>query len=232
VSTSQAASKLARAASALCAFMLCTLAAAATRAQQPGASGPEIALRSGLALPFGDVDGGANRNLDRFAGSAIPLVVEVGYRVDPTLFVGARFDYAFPQLKNPTAGANCSDISCDGSVLRLGLEGIYRFLPGDKFAPWVGLGAGYEWMTADYFGTDGGLGQTVRGFHGLLQGGGDIRVGPQLVLGPFVELSMGRFDSATTRARAFNITTETDDDISDTAWHSWLTLGLRGAFGF
>jgi hypothetical protein len=217
------------------AFALCasTVGTASTaRAQRSAESGPELALRTGLALPFGDVDGGADNHLDRYAGSAIPLVLEVGYRVDPTLFFGARFDYSFPQLKNPAVGGNCDNTSCDGSGVRLGLEGIYRFLPADRFAPWVGLGAGYEWMTADYFGPNGGAGATVRGFHGLIQAGGDVRVGPQLVLGPFVELSMGRFDSATTRVRIGNLTTETDDDITDTAWHSWLALGLRGAFGF
>jgi hypothetical protein len=199
-------------------------------AQGPAGAGPEVALRTGLALPFGQVDGTANNNLDRYASSAIPIVVEGGYRVDPTLFFGVRFQYQFPQLKNPNG--NCDNVSCDGSGVQLGVEGIYRFAPASKFAPWVGLGAGYEWMRADYFTNNAGVGATVRGFQGLVQGGGDVRVGPQLVLGPFIEASFGRFDSSTGRVRLGNTTSESESDISSTAWHTWVTFGVRGAFGF
>src|SRR5262245_28536978 len=87
-------------------------AASPARAQQPREAGPELALRTGLALPFGQVDGGNNNNLDRYASSAIPLVIEAGYRIDPSLFLGLRFEYAFPQLKNPNG--NCDNVSCDG----------------------------------------------------------------------------------------------------------------------
>jgi hypothetical protein len=199
-------------------------------AQRPADTGPEVAVRAGLAVPFGQVQGGMNQNLDRYVSTAIPLGIEAGYRIVPALFVGVRFHYAFPQLKNP--GGNCDDVSCDGSGVQLGLEAIYRFMPESKFAPWVGLGAGYEWWTADYFTSNAGLGATVSGFQGLLQAGGDVRVGPQLALGPFLEVATGRFDSSTGRVRIGNTTNSTDSDISDTAWHTWLTLGVRGAFGF
>jgi len=191
--------------------------------------GAEVALRSGFALPFGETQQGTS--LDQYAGSAIPFVVEAGFRANASLFFGGRFGYAFPQLKNPN-GSCSGNTSCDGSVVTLGLEGIYRFMPYETFAPWAGLGFGYEWAGADYSTTNASAGGTNKGLQGLVQIGGDYRVSSQLVLGPFAELSFGRFDSAEGRLRLGNTSTSNEMDIANTAWHRWLTFGVRGAFGF
>jgi hypothetical protein len=202
---------------------------AAAAAESPPTSGPEAAVRLGLAIPAGSIANGTN--LDTYAGSAVPLVLEGGYRVDPSLFLGVRFQYGFPQLKNPNGSCD-GNVSCSGSVVQLGLEGVYRFLADQKFAPWLGLGFGYEWASADYDATNGGAGATYKGFQGLLQGGGDIRASSQLVLGPFVEVAFGRYDTAETRVRILNSETSRSADITDTAVHTWISLGVRGAFGF
>jgi Outer membrane protein beta-barrel domain len=204
--------------------------AARARTESPPDSGLELGLRLGLSLPFGSID--ANNSLDRIAGSAVPLVVEAGYRATPNLFLGARFQYAFPQLKNP-AGTCGGNTSCDGSDVVLGVEGIYRFLASQTFAPWVGLGVGYEWLSVDYSSNNVnvGAGATDRGIQPLAQIGGDVRVTPHLVLGPYLEAAFGRFNQQSVRTRLGNGTTETDSDIGDTAWHTWVTLGVRGAFG-
>jgi hypothetical protein len=211
------------------ALLVILLSAPVAKAQRRADIGPELALRTGLALPFGEVDGSGGNNLDGYAGSAIPIGISGGVRIDQTLFFGARFQYAFPQMKNPAG--SCENVSCDGSGVQVGLEGSYRFTPDAKFAPWVGLGGGYEWWRADYFTQNAGLGGTVRGFQGFVHGGGDVRVGPQLVVGPFAEVSFGRFDHSTGRVRVGNTTNETPSDIADTALHTWVTLGVRGAFG-
>ena len=137
--------------------------------------------------------------------------------------------YGFPQLKNPNGGCS-GNVSCDGSVVMLGLESTYRFQPEATFAPWLGVGFGYEWASADFSAPNAGGGATDKGFQALVQAGGDVRVTPKLVLGPFLEASFGRFDSADTRVRFLNTTTQTSADITNTAWHTWVTLGVRGAF--
>jgi hypothetical protein len=208
---------------------LASASRAAHAAEAPPTSGPEAAVRLGLAIPAGSISDGTN--LDSYAGSAVPVVLEGGYRIDPSLFVGLRFQYAFPQLKNP--GGSCGgNTSCSGSDIQLGLEGVYRFLADQKFAPWVGLGLGYEWASGDYDAANVGGGATYRGFQGLVQGGGDVRVSSQLVLGPFLEVAFGRFDTADTRVHLLNSTTERTADIANTAVHTWISLGIRGAFGF
>jgi len=211
------------------ALLVVLLSASGAEAQRRADIGPELALRTGLALPFGEVDGSGGNNLDGYLGSAIPIGVSGGVRIDRTIFFGARFQYAFPQMKNPNG--SCQNVSCDGSGMQVGLEGSYRFMPDATFAPWVGLGGGYEWWRADYFTPNAGLGATVRGFQGFLHGGGDVHVGPQFVIGPFAEVSFGRFDHSTGRVRVGNTTNETPADISDTALHTWVTIGVRGAFG-
>ncbi len=208
-------------------FVGLTLVAMPALAQRSPDAGAELAVRTGIALPFGSIQSGTS--LDSYASSAVPLVIEAGYRFDSSLFLGGRFQYAFPQLKNPNGGCG-GNVSCTGSVVQVGLEGTYRFVPAETFAPWLGLGFGYEWAGADYDAPNIGAGATDRGFAALVQGGGDIRVTPQLVLGPFVEAWSGRFDSATSRVRLGNGTTESTADITNTAWHTWVTVGVRGAF--
>lgn len=191
--------------------------------------GAELALRSGVAIPFGETQDGTN--LDQYASSAIPFILEAGFRIDSSLFVGGRFGYGLAQLKNPNN--ICTNASCDGSVISLGLEAIYRLMPYQTFAPWVGLGGGYEWASADSSGQTISGGFTLSGLQGLVMVGGDYRANEHLVLGPFLEAAFGRYDSTEGYIRGPNgATTTTTSDIMNTAWHTWLTLGVRGAFGF
>jgi hypothetical protein len=210
-------------------------AAGAARTPPPVDHGAEVALRTGVAIPTGSISDGTE--LGSYVSNAVPLILEGGYRVDPSLFVGARFQYAFPSIKSPTAGVTCGgNTDCSGSDVQLGIEGIYRFLADQRFAPWVGLAFGYEWASADYtltnVGMNVGAGGTNRGLVGAAQAGGDVRVTSQLVLGPFIEATVGRYDTAETRMHAGNRTTETTADITNTAAHTWITIGVRGAFGF
>jgi hypothetical protein len=212
------------------AFLAILLMAPAASADGPPVPdrGAEIALRAGFAIPFGESANGTN--FDQYASSAIPFLLEAGLRVSASLFLGVRGGYAFPQLKNPNN--SCTNASCDGSVVTLGLEGIYRFNPLETFAPWVGVGGGYEWAGVDRTAPNISAGATLKGFQGLLMVGGDYRVNQHLVIGPVVELAFGRFDSIETRGQLGNISTSMETDITDTSWHQWLTLGVRGAFGF
>jgi hypothetical protein len=208
------------------AFLALLLSTAAAHAEGPVPDrGAEIALRSGLAIPFGETQNGSN--FDQYASTAIPFVVEAGFRADASLFFGARFGYAFPQLKNPNNA--CTNASCDGSVVTLGLEGIYRINPYQTFAPWFGLGAGYGWTSADASANNVTAGFTFRGFEGQLMAGGDYRLSDKLVIGPALEFAFGRFDTVETRTPILG---NRETDVTNTAWHEWLTIGVRGAFGF
>jgi hypothetical protein len=209
---------------------LVLLAPAPAAAQSSPDSGPEVAVRLGFGLPFGEIESGTN--LDRYASSVVPIVFEGGYRLDSSLFLGALFQYGFAQMKNPN-GTCDGGTSCDGSVVRLGAEALYRFVPERIFAPWLGLGFGYEWLTANYTAANAAVSGSFTGYQFLiLQAGGDYRVREKMFIGPFVDVSLGRFDHASGTVRVGNINTSSDRDIANTAWHTWVTFGLRGAFGF
>ena len=102
------------------------------------------------------------------------------------------FQYAFAQ-----GPSTCGDfgIDCSGSVKRLGVQGIYRCCMPGVFVPWFGAGLGYEWMTASV----GTLDVAFHGFEFLnLQLGGEFRVSPQVGLGPYLGLSVARYDGGST----------------------------------
>ena len=59
-----------------------------------------------------------------------------------------------------------------------------------------------------------------------------MRVAPGLVLGPFVEAQFGKYYEGTTSVAIGNFARTGDFTINDTAWHTWIAFGVRGAFGF
>jgi len=214
-------------------FVALAFGGASARAARSPDSGAEVALRLGVALPFGEAASGSN--LDSAVSNTVPLIVEGGYRLDSNLFFGARFQYAFANFKKPN-GLCVGNASCGGSDVALGLEALYRFTPANTFAPWLGLGAGYEWLNENISpgnpNANASTSGSIKGFQGLVQLGGDVRVTDKLVLGPFIEAAFGRYESASTSTTIGNTTTDTSADITNTAWHTWLTIGIRGAFGF
>jgi hypothetical protein len=188
--------------------------------------GFDFGLRLGYAVPFGDMVQNTGLN-DNFS-SAIPFVLEAGYRFTRNISAGALFQYGFTQIKDNQVTGCGNGVSCSGSVIRLGVEGIYNFRLGTTLDPWVGLGVGYEWMNIDLVNNNGV--STSAGMSGVefltVQGGADHRLTPQLALGPFLSFSIARYGTFSNEARGIT----RSGDITDTAVHEWLQLGIRGTF--
>ena len=104
------------------------------------------------------------------------------------------------------AGADCSS-----SIMRLGGQVTYTMPP--PLPIWVGAGLGYEWNKVD----TGSAGEfTVRGVEWLnLQAGVDFLATPALRFGPFVMLSLGRYDKG--EVAGFG-----SESIGDKKMHEWL----------
>jgi hypothetical protein len=188
--------------------------------------GLDFALRLGFAYPFGKLAGsmgGASTDISEVLSGTIPLGLELGYRINSIATVGLLFQYAFGLTKNCDPG-----LSCSGSDVRLGIEGLFH-IPVDEgpFVPWLGLGAGYEWLSLDVSanGTD-----MSTGFHGFefvnLQVGVDYRIRPRVSLGPFVSLSLARYDTVTGESGG----NSGSADIPDKALHEWLQFGMKATF--
>jgi opacity protein-like surface antigen len=213
--------------------LVCVMAVGRADAQQPAVPdrpGFDLGVRAGYAIPFGKATGSATANLNDTL-NAIPLVLEAGYRFNSAFTAGVLFQYAIGQWKeNSTTGCGSNGLSCSASVVRLGAEAIYHFAPG-RFAPWGGLGFGYEWLNTDLSMGSDSLKGTVRGFELLtLQAGGDFRLAPQFVLGPFLSFSIGRYEAFSLDATPGVGVTSGSGDITNTAIHEWLQFGVRGTF--
>jgi len=183
--------------------------------------GIHFGLRLGYGIPLGDAAAGAKLS-DTVLGQ-IPIWVDLGWQFTPAFMVGAYFSYGFGILDGDLADAcDASSISCSIADIRLGLQVQYGFAPKRGTNPWIGAGVGYEWMTTKL----GDNSATVRGFElPMVQAGidfgGDSRGS---TIGPFVAFTMSTFD----KAKVSMGSVSTSGDITDTASHNWIFLGLRG----
>lgn len=190
--------------------------------EQPGI---DLAVRVGYAIPFGDISGDAGNGLASRVDSAVPLVLEAGYRFDAALTLGLYFQYGFLQVNDNFCGGNTD---CSGSVIRLGVEGLYHFDLGKRVVPWAGLGVGYEWGNINGSNALGDASESAHGWEFLtVQGGGELHLLPQVAVGPYLSFSIARYGSGS--GQLGNVTFS--GDITNPAVHEWLQLGVRGSFG-
>ncbi len=222
------------------------LLVAPAQAQAPSARRFELGLRTGYGIPLGryaDVRQiGNTRQEDVNALSddtygAIPLWLDLGYRLTPALALGVygMFGLVLPKsgaASDPLGGGCPEGLDCSALGVRFGVQAQYRFLPGAAVDPWLGLGLGYEWITSHVEGRVFGIPIDVNTDHSgpellHVQGGVDFQLAGALTLGPFASLSALQYTSC-------SATLDGDDSecrLPDKAWHGWLVLGVRGVLG-
>ena len=179
----------------------------------------------------------------------MPLWLDLGYRLTPSVFVGAFAQYGFGflggdlardcgtlEMQADLAGASAN---CSTQVIRLGLQGQYTFTPASSDSGWVGAGIGYEWMPVKIGASGGGeslqFSSTARGFEILnLQAGWDGSLSRNLKAGPFVGFSIARFArNGVSCSGDTTVCADLDNlggSIDDRALHNWLWIGVRIAW--
>ena len=176
-----------------------------------------IGARIGYAFGTGDVlaDEFGTLKMSDYTKAQVPIQVDLMFHVVPGLSIGPYFSYGFGRIGGEFDDVcSASGLDCSTSVIRLGGQVTYTLPP--PLPLWVGAGLGYEWNRLDAGGTDA----TVRGFELLnLQLGLDFMATPVLRFGPFVMLSLGRYDSGD--IGEFGI-------IRDEKMHQWIEIGFRG----
>jgi hypothetical protein len=193
-------------------------------ARADGESHPEIAVRAGVGSTFGRITGelvadGQDLTLPGTFSSLMPsLAVEAGWRFGP-LFAAATASWSLGHAPNAAAELPSACAGCTGSVVSLGAELLYRFDPGGPLRPWLGFGAGYEWLSA----SGGGFSTSYRGVQlANLQVGLDVRVSRQVLIGPFASFALGQFDWQTVD---YGYPYRTP--VQDRTLHEVLVFGLR-----
>jgi hypothetical protein len=182
-------------------------------------TGFEVAVRTGYARPVGNLRPNDGGEIMDYPGQ-IPVLVEVGARVVPHVFVGAYFGAGFGLEHTPGVSS---------TALHIGAEVQYHFVPEGGADPWLGYGLGYESLSENDFDE-----RSTRfdGFEfGHLMGGANFRLNPAFAVGPFLDVSLGHYTSYHYRDTVEPSTRNMDRSIPGMAVHSWLTLGVRGTFG-
>lgn len=194
--------------------------AASAMAQDSGGGGFEAGLRLGYGLPMGDAAKDAKLS-DMYSGM-IPIWLDLGYRIDPSLYAGLYAQYGIASVKDCPSG-----VSCSGSDIRFGVMGAYHISPEESFDPWVGFGIGYEMAKVKMSAGGQDASATAKGLEfANLQVGGDYKVSPTMGIGPFLSFSLGQYSSQTIDPDPMNVS----GSIKDKGMHEWLTIGVRGVF--
>lgn len=201
------------------------LVASSALAAEGSGSGLSLGLRTGYGMAMGDAAKDAKMS-DGVKGQ-IPIWLDVGYKLNPSIYVGGYFSYGIGMLNKEKTGCDQSGVSCSASDMRFGVDAHYHIMPEASFDPWVGLGVGYE--IAGYKASAGGA-EAKSSYKGLeyvnIQAGGDYKVAPNFGIGPFVTFSMGQYSS-------YKVTTpagELSGDIPEKGMHQWLMIGIRGVY--
>lgn len=218
--------------------------------------GFEFGLGTGLALPFGNADSGAslfdtggqapNSGLQVRDGTMsglvsyrVPLVLDAGYRVSPTWYLGARAEAATGWF-----GTECPDIAkCSWTDARFGALAKYHFAPTSHTDPWLGIGLGWEWLRSsasfllppEVTGLQSNQGvtakQTIGGPLLELLGGLAFDWGQHIHAGPFASAAVGRYVRSSFDCPSAALGCPAPSWIDDGAFHAWLSLGISGTHG-
>lgn len=202
----------------------------------------EGGLRTGFAMPFGKAGEtrldpiGVERDVGDLVGYRVPIWIDVGYRASAGVHVGAYGQIGLG------GGGDCAG-SCNASDIRLGAQVLFHTAPGSSADVWLGIGAGWEWLSTYQLVTDSAtlernpdfvatssvrVGETLAGPELTIQLGLDLDVEPGLSLGPFAVASVGQYLSDGFECRG--VACPTDGDLEGGAFHGWLGVGLRGSY--
>ncbi len=188
--------------------------------------GFELGARIAYGIPMGGATKAQNSldedvDLSDVVAGLLPIQLDLGYRINNHLFVGAYGSYAFgfkPDLCDDSAA------ECDSpSQVRVGGEVLFNILPvTHAMSPWIGAGIGYEWLNGPVL--DGQL-------HGMeffnVQAGVDFQLADHMRLGPYAQFSLGQYSNSTATVLGEDVST----DLDDKATHEWLDFGIKATFG-
>jgi hypothetical protein len=197
-------------------------------------------LRLGVGVPLGKAGqdfAGAERDLSDLTSWRAPIWIDAGYSPSGATTIGA-----YMQVGVGGNGDSCI-ADCDWSDIRVGASAEWRLLPGAAVDPWLGIGLGYEWLSyrvlisAMVEDADGVL-QTVRGraterFGGpelMLHGGVDFQVDDALRIGPYASATVSQYLTDSYSCQPETDLCPEDGSIDGAAFHSWIGVGLRGAY--
>lgn len=200
-------------------------------------TGLDLGMRVGYAIPFGTsasttgTAGGESGDLEfsRTIAGAIPIGLDVNYRVASMFAVGVYGQYGFGFLHEDSE-ENCdtTNLDCSVSDIRAGLQASY--IAGLEGAEaWFGLTLGLERIATSVEGSTGSAKSVIMTLPDFgAQGGVAFEVTPTFLVGPFVSFSLGRISYGNVQFEGGSSHVHIPSE--NRRFHEWLTLGIRGNF--
>jgi hypothetical protein len=201
----------------------------ASRAHEGGEGGEggerfKLGVGVGYSIPFGDVrkaaDGSSVALSDVYSGEA-PVELEFTYKLTHAISAGVYGGYGYGMV-----GSKANDELSSITTWRFGVQGEYEFAKVGPAIPFAALRVGY--VTESTQAKNGaGTGSASGWEYFTLIGGADFDVAKGFAVGPFVSFAVGQY----TDEKAPGGSSESIPS-GDRTLHQWLTLGVRGSFGF
>jgi hypothetical protein len=204
-------------------------AAADARADEPPPAHRwfQLAMRTGAAIPFGDVNK-ATKMSDALTVQ-LPFIIDVGVKPFASLFIGVYLGAAIGGAAGVVEQqCNGVGLGCTGLGFRGGVQVQYNFRPAARINPWIGYGIGYELGGSNGASGDRSVSNSYRGFEfGHILGGADIRLSEYFGIGPFVDVAIGQYDVAKSEVNDGGRVQTLGGLIPNKSPHAWLIAGVR-----
>lgn len=199
-------------------------------APPPAHTGLQLGLRTGVAVPFGEVESGA-RMSDSFTPQ-VPILADLGIKVAPDLFLGAYFGVSFGGVgKTVEQGCDAVGVDCTAFGVRFGIQAQYHFNPDGTWNPWIGYGIGLELLRASGAKNDDRFHAGLFGVeYAHFMAGADYRVNEVVGIGPFADFALGQYGGVSIESTRNGVSQKNNGDLANPSLHEWLTLGLKVTF--
>ncbi len=198
--------------------------------KEPVESGVSVGFRVGYALPYGNATGGAGGNLSAGANGQIPFWFDVGYLVNPYLYLGGYFSYGIVLVPGSFVEGACgmSTVSCPAGDVRVGVDLQWRFLGPSAFQPWLGVGfLGYERIHLTASSQVSSSESFAQAFNGIEwatpQVGFDYKIFPALSAGIFAGVSFSQYLGTSVSIDGVAQNTS----MVGNPLHGWVFMGAR-----
>lgn len=184
---------------------------------------PGFVLGLRLAIAPALLEAADRLPLSELVASQVPVQAEALWRIDPRLAAGAYLSFGLGQ----PGAAGCGGASCGATSIRAGaelqLEPRTPILGG---APWLGAGAGWEWLEVIRDDAGGEVTTGLHGPEGFVEAGLAWRAGARFAVGPYLLLAAGSYGRASLDAPGGSASAP----VPERSVHLWLHVGVRGTF--
>jgi hypothetical protein len=192
--------------------------------------GFQMAVRVGASVPTGKRSGSDGDAMSDYFGPVAAVAPEFGGKLTKNICLGGSLGAGVgPAAGKALDACRSAGLSCTTFSFRLVGEVQYHFIPDGIWNPWIGYGVGVEQSTLSVSQNSstssygGDISST--GFeYAHLMAGVDYRHSKSFGMGPFVDFSLGQYESVSYDLPGRS---SSQQAMSSKALHEWITFGLR-----